>query len=119
MIKFIRRDAGRFSKLGKKRKKLLKWRRPNGRDNKIREHRKGYPVGVKIGFKKDKKESGKINGMVPVRVSNVKDLEKIGKKEIVIIAKVGAKKKMDIIKKAQEKKIEILNLSIGDKNATK
>lgn len=118
-MKFIRRDFKRYSKLGKNRKKLQKWRRPTGRDNKIRENRKGYPSKVKVGFKSDKSESGKIEGKIPMRVLNLLDLEKIGKNNSVIIGSIGARKKMEVIKKAQEMKLEILNLVGGKKDATK
>jgi ribosomal protein L32E len=38
--KFLRRIWSRYSKLGKKRKKKQVWRKPRGRDNKMREKRK-------------------------------------------------------------------------------
>ena len=34
---FLRVDSARYSKLGKGRRKLQKWRKPKGRDNKMRE----------------------------------------------------------------------------------
>jgi len=37
MKKFLRRTWSRYSKLGRKRKKKQKWRKPTGRDNKMRE----------------------------------------------------------------------------------
>ncbi len=110
MKKFIRRDSGRFSKLGKNRKKLQKWRGAKGRDNKIRENRKGYPKAPAVGYRTEIKNSGKIKGKIPVRVCNINDLRKIEKNNIVIVACVGAKKKIEIIKKAQEKNLEIYNI---------
>ncbi|PIO07461.1 50S ribosomal protein L32e [Candidatus Pacearchaeota archaeon CG10_big_fil_rev_8_21_14_0_10_35_219] len=115
MKKFIRRDSGRFSKLGKKRKKLQKWRGAKGRDNKIREKRKGYPKAPVIGYKKSSKNQGKIKGLIPVHVSNVKDLEKVGKKNIIIVGKIGARKKMELLKKIDERKLEMYNVSGGKK----
>lgn len=114
-MKFLRRDFLRYSKIGKNRKKIQKWRKPKGRHNKMREKRKGYPATVSIGYRKKSEESGKIKGHDPVRIFNMNDLEGIGKGQAVIIAKVGAKKKIDIIKKAQDKKITILNLREGGK----
>ena len=38
--KFLRRDSVRFSKIGKNRKKIQKWRKPKGRDSKMRLKRK-------------------------------------------------------------------------------
>lgn len=109
--KFVRRDTKRYSKLGKNRKKIQRWRSVTGRDNKIRLNKAGYPTKVKVGFKSSKKESGKISGLTPILVRNTKDLETLDKKSAVIIAKVGAKKKLDIIKKAIEMKLKILNLA--------
>ena len=96
MAEFLRRTGSRFSKLGKGRKKKQKWRRPTGRDNKMREKRRGYPAVVKIGYKQDKKLSGAIDKKKPVMIMNAKDLEKIKKNEIGIIGRVGKKKKNEI-----------------------
>jgi len=112
-IKFLRRVGSRFSKLGKGRKKKQTWRRPTGRDNKMREKRRGYPAVVQIGYKQDVKTRGEIKDKIPVMILNVKDLEKIKKNGIGIIGNVGKKKKIEIAKIAKEKKIEIYNLNAG------
>lgn len=105
-MKFLRRTWKRYSKLGRGRKKKQVWRRPTGRDNKMREKRKGYPKVVSIGYKKSKKLGKNI-----VVVKNIKDLGSIKKNEIPIIGKVGKKKKIDILKKAKERKISIQNIN--------
>ena len=74
MVEFLRRVGSRFSKLGKGRKKKQKWRRPTGRDNKMREKRRGYPAVVKIGYKQDVKLRGVIDKKNPVMIMNVNDL---------------------------------------------
>jgi large subunit ribosomal protein L32e len=107
MTKFLRRTSNRYSKLGKGRKKKQIWRKPTGRDNKMREKRKGYPSVVSIGYKKGKKEHTKI-----VNVNALKDLENIQKDEIVIFGKMGQKKKIEFAKLAKQKKIEISNLNV-------
>lgn len=112
-MKFLRRDWSRYSKLGKNRKKKQKWKNPKGRDNKMRERRKGYPAVISVGYKKDKKNYGKIENKSPVIVKNLNELEKIKKDEIVIIGKIGKKKKIDMAKKAKEMKIKIHNLNIN------
>ncbi len=109
--KFLRRKNQAYSKLGKRRKNKLVWRRPTGRDNKMREKRKGYPATVSIGYKTDKKIRGLIENKRPVYIYNEKDLEKIKENEIAIIGKIGKRKKIEIVKKAEEKKIEIYNLN--------
>lgn len=110
-MKFIRTDVSRFSKLGKNRKKLQKWRRAAGRHNKIRKKRFGYPVKPEVGYKTAKVESGLVNGKVPILVKNMQDIENAGSNSILIISRtLGAKKKMEILKKANERKLEIANL---------
>ena len=52
MIKFRRRDWHKYKRLGKKDKKKVKWRKPKGRHNKMRESRKGYAASPSIGMKK-------------------------------------------------------------------
>ena len=104
--KFLRRTWSRYSKLGKGRKKKQKWRRPTGRDKKMREKRKGYPVVVSIGYKKTKEQKTK-----SIIISNLKDLEKVKKDNTIIIGKVGKKKKIEIAKKAKEKNLQFFNLN--------
>lgn len=96
--KFLRRVSKQYSKLGKRRKKKQVWRRPTGRDNKIREKRKGVPAKVSVGYKTSKKETSRINGKIPVQVNNIKDLKKVGKENIAVLGKMGIKKKIELAK---------------------
>ena len=107
MAKFLRRTWDRYGKLGKRRKKKQVWRSPKGRDNKMREKRKGYPIVVSVGYKKKKSE--KKNIMV---VRNIEDLGKTGKNDMVIMGNIGKKKKIEIAKKATKMKIPIKNINI-------
>lgn len=109
--RFLRRTWSRYSKLGKGRKKVRKWRRPAGRHNKMREKRRGYPAVISVGYKKEKKLRGTLDEKKPVMINNAKDLERLQKNEIAVIARVGKKKKMEIAKLAGEKKIEIYNMN--------
>ena len=111
-VKFLRRVWTRHSKLGRKRKKKQIWRRPTGRDNKMREKRRGYPATVNIGYSTEKSERGKIEDRKPVIVNNIKELENVKNNEIAILSNIGKKKKIEIIKIAKEKKIKIYNLNI-------
>lgn len=111
--KFLRRTSNRYSKLGLRRKNKQKWRRPSGRDNKMREKRRGYPAVVSVGYKKDKNLRGTLEEKKPIMIMNVKDLEKLRKNEIAVIRNIGKKKKMEIAKVAKEKKIEIYNMNAG------
>ncbi len=107
MVKFLRRTSNRYSKLGKKRKKKQIWRKPTGRDNKMREKRRGYPVVVSIGYKTKNPKEKKL-----VVVRNLKDLEKIEKSKTILLGKIGIKKKIEILKKAKEMKILVYGTNI-------
>jgi len=109
-LKFIRADTFRYSRLGKNRSKLLKWRKPRGKHNKLRLKRAGHPVQPGIGFGTPKVMRGKIAGLMPYLVRSPQEISKLNKNNIIIIARVGARKKLDIIKKAQESGIKIANL---------
>jgi large subunit ribosomal protein L32e len=109
-LKFLRVDTFRFSRLGKNRRKLQKWRRARGKSNKLRLGRAGYSQVPKVGFKTAKKDSGKVNGLVPRLIHNLKELQALGKNDAAILARIGARKKLELIKKADELKIKILNL---------
>lgn len=110
--KFLRRDATRFSKFGKGKGKKAKWKKPNGRDNKMREKRKGYAAVVSIGYRTVKKLRGTLEEKTPVNVFNIQDLKNISKDQIAVLGKVGHKKKIEITKEAQKMKMKIKNLNV-------
>ena len=91
--------------IGKKRKKLRKWRKPKGRSNKMRENRKGRPPIVSIGYKNKVEEKSKI------MVYNLKDLENAKKFDVIILGSIGKKSKKEILKKAVEMKINFQNIN--------
>ena len=109
---FLKRGWKRYSRLGRKRKNIRVWRRAAGRQNKMRERKRGYANIVSIGYGREKSGRGKVQDKVPVMVHNVKELTKVKKNEIVIIANVGKKKKMEIAKKANEMKLDVQNLNV-------
>ena len=100
--KFLRRVWNRYSKLGKGRKKKQIWRSPKGRDNKMREKRRGYPVVVSIGYKKGEELRSVVEDKKIVLIKNLRELEKVKDNEIIIIGKIG-KKKIELEKKKKEK----------------
>ncbi|MFA5992229.1 MAG: eL32 family ribosomal protein [Candidatus Pacearchaeota archaeon] len=110
--KFTRRNTTKYSRLGKKRKKLQKWRRPKGRHNKMRDYRKSYPSRVQEGYKNKSDERNSIEGKKIVIVSNIKQLENIKKNEIVLLGRLGKKKKAEIAKIIKEKNISVINLNV-------
>ncbi len=119
--KFVRRSTWKFSRMGLRRPKLQRWRAAVGRHSKIRKNRFGYTKSPRIGFKVDKKESGKIKGKTPLLIRTMSDFNSANKDNILIIARViGAKKKIEFIKKAGELNLQILNVkNTGDKNGFK
>jgi len=99
--KFIRRNWDKYSRLGRGRRKLQKWRRPRGIHSKMRKRRAGYPTRPEIGMKSPSKE---------IRlVGNMKQLTGAKKGEEIIIRKIGKKLRTEIEKKAAELGIKILN----------
>ena len=104
MVKFLRRDATRFSKFGKGKGKNAKWRNPTGRDNKMREKRKGHPISVSIGYGTPKAPLKKI-------IFNIKDIISENKDSLFILGKVGKKNKIEIAKYAKENKIKFENFN--------
>ncbi len=105
-MKFLRRTWKRYAKLGKGRKKKQMWKKPTGRDNKMREKRRGYPAVVSIGYKKNKELKKNI-----IVIRNLKDLEEVKKNGIIIIGNIGKKKKIEILQKAKEKKVLIHSIN--------
>lgn len=89
------------SMIGKKRKKKRVWRSPKGRDNKMREKRKGRPPVVSIGYRQKKKRERK------VIVNNIWDIETAKKSEILVLGKMGKKKKIEVLKMAKEKGLDV------------
>ena len=110
-MSFLRRSTLKHSRMGLGRRKLHRWRNAVGRHSKIRKNRFGYTKSPRIGFKSPRSESGKINGKIPMRITNMQDMNKINKDNILIIARtIGVKKRIEMIKKADEMKVEVLNI---------
>jgi large subunit ribosomal protein L32e len=109
---FLRRNWNKHSRLGKNKRKKQVWRSPKGRHNKMRRKRKGYPAVVSIGYKNKTEERGTKEDKKMVLVNNLKELEGIGKEEMVIIGKVGNKKRTELVKKAKEKGIHVYNINV-------
>jgi len=111
MVTFLRRGNKKFSKLGLRRKKKQVWRRPNGRDNKMREKKKGYPAVVSVGYKNDKAISGTIQEKEPVMIMNLKDLQNMTETQIGIVGNIGKKKKIEIAETAKKEGKALHNIN--------
>ena len=127
--RFMRWDAFKLKRLG------IAWRKPRGRHNKqrLRKKRKKLIERIEegkvkhkymealinaafgklpgIGRKKPESERGKIKGLVPRRVSNLKDLEGIDKERegVIIASQVGKRKREEILKYCKEAGLKVLN----------
>jgi large subunit ribosomal protein L32e len=104
--KFATQDAHKKTKL------QWRWRRPRGSDSRMRVSASGYRRPVEKGWGSPAEVKGlDRSGLMPVVVSNTKDLATIDpKKNIIVIAgTVGQKKRMEIVTVAQEKKMPIAN----------
>ncbi len=87
------------------------WRKPKGKDNKMRLEVKGYPPRVKIGYRNDGSIRGlHPSGLKPVVISNPRELEGLnpGEHIVYISSSVGLRKRMDLIKLALEKGFRVV-----------
>jgi len=105
---FRRRLAERFAKF----RNQESWRKPKGKDNKMRLQKKGYPPIVKVGYRNPSIIRGlHPSGLVPVVVSSAKELERLDpKKHVVYISStVGLKKRLELERAAKEKGFKVAN----------
>jgi len=104
--KFRRQEWFRFRRLGEK------WRRPRGRDSKMRVGKRGKPAMPSVGYKRPKSARGlHPSGVAEVLVSSPRDIEGIDadKQAIRIASEVGMRKREQILARAKELGIKILN----------
>ncbi|MEM2908268.1 MAG: 50S ribosomal protein L32e [Candidatus Hadarchaeales archaeon] len=106
MPKFRRQEWFRFKRLGEK------WRRPRGKDSKMRLGKKGKPAMPSVGYRLPKSVRGlHPSGREEVLVRNPKDVERVdaSKQVIRIASDVGKRKREQIIARAKELGIQVLN----------
>src|ERR687892_543429 len=104
--KFVRQESWRYDRLAES------WRRPKGKDNKMRRQLSGAPRLVKIGYRGPKKARGlHPSGYTDNLVFNVKDLGRLDpSKDAARIAHVvGQRKRLLILAEARGKGIKVLN----------
>ena len=91
------------------------WRRPKGRQNKMRLHRKGYARGCSTGFGSPAMAKGlSSEGLTQNLIYSASDLESLNpsKDGIIISGPMGMKKKSELLELATTKGFKILNLKI-------
>jgi large subunit ribosomal protein L32e len=103
---FVRQESWRYKKLA------TNWRKPKGKDNKMRKQVSGVPALVKVGYKGPRKSRGlHPSGYNDVLIFNTNDLTRIDPKidAIRIAHGVGYKKRLDILNETTKLKIKVLN----------
>lgn len=104
---FIRQDAHKKPRVG------TNWRKPRGRQSKMRLQFSGYRAIVKTGYGTPKiLRNCNREGLEQVRVDSLDSLEKVDAKKqgIIVASSIGTRKKIEILKIALEKKIAVLNI---------
>ncbi|RLF91609.1 50S ribosomal protein L32e [Thermococci archaeon] len=104
--KFVRYEYFRFKKLGDK------WRRPRGKDSKVRIGMKEKPPRVKVGYRKPRTIRGfHPSGYREVLVSSPSQLSDVNPEAeaVRISSSVGKRKRAEILSKAKELGIRVLN----------
>lgn len=104
--KFRRQEWFRFKRLGEK------WRKPRGRDSKMRLGKSGKPPLVSVGYRAPRATRGTHpSGLAEVLINGVRDLEGIdaGKQAVRIASGVGKRKREQIVSRAKELNIRVLN----------
>ena len=104
--KFVRQESWRYDRLSPS------WRRPKGKDNKMRLQVSGVPRLVKIGYRGPKLGRGlHPSGYLEVMVYNKDDLARVDptKNAIRIGHTVGRRKRVAILEEASILKIKVLN----------
>ncbi len=104
--RFVRQESWRYDRLAEN------WRKPKGKDNKMRKQVSGVPRIVKIGYRGPKGARGlHPSGYTDNIVFNVNDLHKLdpNKDAARLAHTVGARKRKEIISQATIMHIKILN----------
>jgi len=108
--RFLRKDTFKISSIGKRRRKKQKWRRARGRHSKIRRKEKGYGKEPGIGYSSPRKIRGFIDGLKPIRIANMRELNKVKEGNIIILSRtLGKRKRDEIMKIIKEKNMKVLN----------
>jgi large subunit ribosomal protein L32e len=104
--RFVRQESWRYDRLAEN------WRKPKGKDNKMRRQVSGVPQLVKVGYRGPKHARGlHPSGYTDNIVFNASDLNRLDpKKDAARLAHtVGARKRKEIISQATSMQIKILN----------
>ncbi len=109
---FVRQESWRYVRL------KPNWRRPRGKDSKMRLQRSGWPPLVKVGYRTPKKYRGlHPSGYKEVLVYRPEDLLGLDPEThaVRIAGSVGMRKRMRIVEEAEKLGLKILNPPITAK----
>jgi large subunit ribosomal protein L32e len=104
--KFIRQESWRYDRLAEN------WRKPKGKDNKMRKQKSGMPAIVKVGYRGPRVARGlHPSGYTDNVVHNMAELTRLDPKRDAarLGHTVGKRKRIGIIAKANELGIKVLN----------
>jgi large subunit ribosomal protein L32e len=104
--RFIRQESWRYDRLAER------WRKPKGKDNKMRKQKSGVPAIVKVGYRGPRVSRGlHPSGYSDNIIHNVNELIRLDpKKDAARLAHtVGKRKRVGLIAKASELGIKVLN----------
>jgi large subunit ribosomal protein L32e len=104
--KFIRQESWRYDRLAEN------WRKPKGKDNKMRKQKAGVPAIVKVGYRGPRDARGlHPSGYTDNIVYNVSDLAGLDpKKDAVRMGRtVGTRKRKAIVEEATKLGLKMLN----------
>ena len=102
----VRQESWRYDRLAEN------WRKPKGKDNKMRKQYSGVPPIVKVGYRGPKRSRGlHPSGYVDRLVFNVNDLTKldVNTEAARLAHTVGTRKRKEILAKASSIGIKVLN----------
>jgi len=104
---FVRQESWRYTRLSEN------WRRPRGKDSKMRLSAKGWPKTVNIGYGTPRRSRGlHPSGLRPILISSRRDLEKAGSpngKILVFSSRLGRRLREALAKEASSKGFIIAN----------
>ena len=104
--RFVRQESWRYDRLAEN------WRKPKGKDNKMRKQKSGMPAIVKIGYRGPRVVRGlHPSGYTDNIIHNLIELAELDPKTDAarIAHTVGKRKRMEIIAKANQLGIKVLN----------